>query len=181
VNAIAFGRLASGDDRRPKWARELQEEHSPWWGHRNVLGLAIGRKVQDGKQLGLSLVVFVRRKLPPRKIPKGRRIAKHVAGSAVGIKSSIPTDVRQISPCRASGLTSVERPAKVGYSVGHRLGGSGTIGCVVSDRSTGDQLGLTCAHVLAPLPSAAPGDTVLVPSLDEAQSQGVFGDAFLEP
>jgi Peptidase family S64 len=95
----------------------------------------------------------------------------------MGIHDPIPVDVQKVGKGRAEALVSATRPAQPGFSVGNRVGGSGTIGCVVQDRATSNQFGLTCAHVLAPVPTASMGDRVLVPSLDEARASHVLGRA----
>ncbi len=181
VNAIAFGHLGHEKSRSspPLWARSLHEEHAPWWKQRNVIGLGVGHKVTAGRSGGLSLVVFVRRKLARERLPAKRLVPSALDGSPIGIRDSIPVDVRKVGPGRAEALISADRPAQPGYSVGNRVGGSGTIGCVVRDRATSNQLGLTCAHVLAPVPTARPGDRVLVPSLAEARAHQVLARARL--
>jgi hypothetical protein len=179
VNAIAFGHLGDEESRSspPQWAASLHHKHARWWKQRNVIGLAVGRKLKAGRRRGLSLVVFVKRKLAPERLPATRLMPSVLGGSRIGIRESIPVDVQQVGEGFAEALISVDRPAQPGYSVGNRVGGSGTIGCVVQDRATSTRLGLTCAHVLAPLPTAKPGDRVLVPSLVEARASHVLARA----
>lgn len=190
VNAIAFGKV--GDrlpgppgprgarkrrSRPPSWARSLQQKNAFWWKQPNVIGLAVGRKVTAGREGPLSLVVFVKRKLPPERIRPEGLVPRALDASPMGIRDPIPVDVQKVGQGRAEALISVNRPAKPGFSVGNRVGGSGTIGCVVQDRATSNQFGLTCAHVLAPVPTASTGDRVLVPSLAEARASHVLGRA----
>ena len=181
VNAIAFGRLSheKKGPPPPSWVSGLHEEHAPWWKQRNVIGLAVGRKLTAGRSGGLCLVVFVKRKLAPERLATRYLVPFALDASPIGIRDAVPIDVRKVGPARAEALISADRPAQPGYSVGNRVGGSGTIGCVVRDRATSDQLGLTCAHVLAPVPTSAPGDPVLVPSLAEARAHQVLARARL--
>lgn len=190
VNAIAFGNL--GDGRRgppgprvarearlrpPSWARSLQQKNAHWWKQPNVIGLAVGRKVTAGREGPLSLVVFVKRKVARERVRAERLVPRRLDASPMGIREPIPVDVQKVGKGRAEALISVNRPAQPGFSVGNRVGGSGTIGCVVQDRATSNQFGLTCAHVLAPVPTASAGDRVLVPSLAEARASHVLGRA----
>jgi len=179
VNAIAFGHLGHKESpsSQPQWVRGLHEEHARWWKQRNVIGLGVGHKLKAGRRHDLALVVFVRRKLAPERVSVKRLMPSELDGSPIGIRDSIPVDVRKVGPGRAEALISANRPAHPGYSVSNRVGGSGTIGCVVEDRATSAQLGLTCAHVLAPIPTAKPGDRVLVPSLAEARANQVLARA----
>jgi hypothetical protein len=171
VNAIAFGHLGHKESRssQPQWVGGVHEEHARWWKQRNVIGLGVGYKLTAGRRGDLALVVFVKRKLAPERVSERRLVPPELDGSPIGIRGSIPVDVRKVGPGRAEALVSATRPAHPGYSVGNRVGGSGTIGCVVEDRAISTRLGLTCAHVLAPVPTAKPGDRVLVPSLAEAR------------
>lgn len=179
VNAIAFGRPEheKGRPSPPAWTKALHEKHASWWKQRNVVGLAVGRKVTAGRHGGLSLVVFVSRKIPRERVPAKHLVPSAVDGSKVGIRDSIPTDVQQVGKGRIDALISADRPARPGFDVGHRVGGSGTIGCVVQSRATSQRLGLTCAHVLAPVSTASPGDRVLVPCLIDARATHVLGRA----
>lgn len=198
VNAIAFGdravlRDVGGLRRRggpppsvrarrtaaaaPSPARDLQERNAAWWKQPNVIGMAVGRKRTAGREGELSLVVFVKRKLALSRLPAGRRVPSRLDAPQLGIRGQIPVDVQKVGKGRVQALISANRPARPGFSVGNRIGGSGTIGCVVRDRTTSSQLGLTCAHVLAPVPTAAAGDRVLVPSLAEARASNVLARA----
>jgi hypothetical protein len=190
VNAIAFGNLGDGRpgppgprgarklrSRPPSWARSLQQKNAFWWKQPNVIGLAVGRKVTAGREGPLSLVVFVKRKLAPERVRAERLVPRALDASPMGVREPIPVDVQKVGKGRAEALISVNRPAQPGFSVGNRVGGSGTIGCVVQDRATSSQFGLTCAHVLAPVPTASTGDRVLVPSLAEARASHVVGRA----
>jgi hypothetical protein len=179
VGAIAFGRRNREEDvsSEPQWVKDVHQEHARWWKQRNVVGLGIGHKLKAGRRRGLALVVFVRRKLDRERVSRDRMVPSELGGSPLGIRGSIPVDVRKAGPARVEALIDVNRPARPGYSVGNRVGGSGTIGCVVRDRATSARVGLTCAHVLAPLPTSQPGDHVLVPSLADAQANQVLSRA----
>lgn len=179
VRAIAFGRLGDEKGRRSldRGARLLHEKHASWWKQRNVVGLAVGRKIKAGRRGALALVVFVRRKLAPERVLPKYYLPSAVDGSQIGIRGSIPVDVQKVGKGRAEALISANRPAHPGFGVGNRVGGSGTIGCVVQSRSTSQQVGLTCAHVLAPVSTASPGDRVLVPSLADARASHVVARA----
>jgi hypothetical protein len=53
------------------------------------------------------------------------------------------------------------RPVKGGQSIGHGIAGgeTGTMGCVVKDRSSGDLFALSCNHVIADYNNAKKGST----------------------
>src|SRR5262249_29978872 len=73
----------------------------------------------------------------------------------VGIRATLRTEV--------SFVAAGARPVKGGQSLGHGVSGgeTGTMGCVVKDRSSGSLFALTCNHVIADLNNATKGTTAV--------------------
>jgi hypothetical protein len=182
VHAIAFGCLpgAPSSRRRPVAAQasHVAREHARWWETRNVVGLCYSPKVRHGRVEDLSLQVLVRAKRPKGRVPAHERIPDAISLGALGRRGRIPTDVREVGAMRLETLVSDMRPVLPGYNIGHRFGGSGTLGCAVRALETGERLGLSCGHVIARNGRAAPDDRVLVPSLEEAEAQDMLETAF---
>ena len=167
IHGIALGSDPHARDprtRRAKPVRELKREHGPWWEHPNVVGLCLGRRMQQGILGEPVLQVFVRRKTALASVRARNRIPREVDGSAVGIRGRVPTDVRAVGSGRLDVLVRTERPILPGYNVGGRRSGSGTLTCAVRSRDTGEMLGLSCSHVLARYGLASPGERVLAPA-----------------
>jgi hypothetical protein len=154
----------------------VHELHGPWFRQANVVGLGAGRQLRRGKHAGPALRVFVRRKFPLDHLDPNELIPKVIDGRPLGVDGDLILDVQAVGSPRAQSLIVVNRPALPGYNVGDGSGASGTIGCVVKDRTSGALLGLSCAHVLAAAGPAA-GAPIYVPSYGEAQQSGVLGQA----
>lgn len=144
-----------------------------WFESRNVVGLCFAPKLRRGRLEDVTLQVHVRRKRIKEKIPAHLRVPELLTHGG----KKIWTDVHEVGAARLEVLVSTARPTRPGYSVGHVDGGSGTIGCVVRSRGTGEMLGLSCAHVVGRGGAAVPGDRVLVPSRREAVAIGQLGRA----
>ncbi len=123
----------------------------------NVVGVGIGIKTRHSSQDGpISVVVLVRRKLPPAVLSASALIPPEVGGA--------PTDVIEVGDLRAlGGFTARQRPARSGASLGHYQVTAGTLGGVVRDRRSGRRLILSNNHVLANCNQARPGDPILQP------------------
>jgi hypothetical protein len=123
----------------------------------NVVGIGVGYKQVGGRDSGeLSVVVLVRRKVPPSALPVDALVPKQLA--------EVPVDVVEVGDLRAlQARTDRWRPAPGGVSIGHYAITAGTFGCVVLDRSTQEQLILSNNHVLANSNDARPGDAILQP------------------
>ncbi len=157
VHGIAFGKAS---------------KHA-WWESKNVVGLCFAPKLRRGRLEDVTLQVHVKRKRALEKIPERLRVPETIEHG--GVRSH--TDVHEVGEARVEVLVSAARPSRPGYSVGHVDGGSGTLGCVVRARDTGEQLGLSCAHVVGLGGEGDPGDRVLVPSRPDAAAIGKLGRA----
>ena len=124
----------------------------------NVVGVAAGKKISNGKQVehdGYALVVFVKEKLPVESLGKNDIIAETVGG--------IPTDIVEIGEVKALSTTGYYRPAPGGVSIGHWAITAGTLGAVVIDNITNLKMILSNNHVLANSNNANVGDVIYQP------------------
>jgi hypothetical protein len=181
VHAISIGtdpapppvaRMAVRASRPEALAPVLAKEHARWWTAPNVVGLCFAPKLKRGRVDDLALQVLVRLKRPKSKVAASRRIPDSVNLEALGLRGRVPTDVREVGAPWLESLISNDRPVLPGFSISHRRGGSGTLGCVVRSADTDELLGLSCAHVIGNYGRGVPGDRVLVPSQEEAREHG---------
>lgn len=123
----------------------------------NVVGVGVGYKETRGEATDQwALVVLVREKLPMDLLPKQDVIPKEVDG--------LVTDVKSVGRVVAYPSTTDRwRPAPGGVSVGHYAITAGTLGAVVRDASTQEQLILSNNHVLANSNDASIGDQIVQP------------------
>ncbi len=133
---------------------------------RNVVGLAVGRKVIGGEETDeLCLVVLVRKKLPEAELRSRERIPKRI--------NNVTTDVVETGELEALGqrLHVVRRPADRwrpapgGVSLAHADVSAGTLGCVV--RRDSEPFILSNSHILADSGRATPGDPILQPAPED--------------
>jgi hypothetical protein len=172
VHAIGFGRDPAHAAGRTAEAMALRDAHARWWDAANVVGLCFAPKVRRGRIEDVALQVHVRRKHRTEKLAAGRRVPPWILAPALGIRTKLWTDVREVGRARLHILASPDRPVQPGFNIGNRRGGSGTLGCVVREQTTGERLGLSCGHVIARNGQAVAGERVLVPSRDEALANG---------
>ena len=145
----------------------------PWWESRNVVGLCFAPKLQRGRRGEPVLQVHVRKKRALPKVPEKHRIPEFILHEG----KRVWTDVHEVGEASLEMLVSSARPTAPGYDVGDDDDCEGTIGCVVQSVSTGERLGLSCAHVLVG-PSGASGDRIYCPSRQSASAIGAsFGSA----
>ena len=130
----------------------------------NVCGIGIGYRITAGRMTGeLSIMILVRKKLP-----KAGLGAKAVAPQEI---QGVRTDVLQVGDIRALQLpTERWRPAPGGVSLGHYKMSTGTLGCTVYDRTTGEVLILSNNHVAANINDAQIGDPILQPGAADGGS-----------
>lgn len=123
----------------------------------NVVGVGLGYKVRKNVQVDeLCVVAMVQNKVPRVALKESELIPKTVGG--------IPTDVLQVGKLRAlQDRTERWRPAPGGVSLGHYRITTGTLGCVVRDRSTAERFILSNNHVLANENDNEAGDLILQP------------------
>jgi hypothetical protein len=163
---------------------EVQDKHeAELLALENVVGVAAGLKEKAGKPTKTwSLTVFVEQKQPKTQVPKASLVPGDVEG--------VPTDVVEVGIIEALPFIPRVRPARPGYSIGHKDITAGTFGCLVRDirrcccnlekdcgcspareECPGDYLILSNNHVLANLNEGEPGDLILQPG---AFDGGVF-------
>lgn len=124
----------------------------------NVVGVAIGYKQSKGVMTDeAAVVVLVETKKPAAALSAAQTIPRDLNG--------MPTDVYEVGQIRAL-VTPRDRFRPVipgGVSVGHYKVTAGTLGIIVTDRSTGEKLILSNNHVLANSNEALIGDPILQP------------------
>lgn len=131
----------------------------------HVVGVAVGYKddktADDGEP---SVVVLVEQKLPLAALSASDLVPKSIDG--------VRTDVYEVGYLRAYNAANPRdryRPTvPSGVSVGHYKVTSGTLGAIVTDRSSGRKLILSNNHVLANSNDALAGDVILQPGAADA-------------
>jgi hypothetical protein len=120
----------------------------------NVVGVAVGRKNETGD---LAVVTLVEQKLPLAALSASERVPAQVDG--------VLTDVVEVGYLRAFATPRDRyRPTcPSGVSIGHFKITAGTLGTIVTDRTTGEKLILSNNHVLANSNQATIGDAILQP------------------
>jgi hypothetical protein len=124
----------------------------------NVVGVAVGNKGDKTAPMSEpAVVVLVERKLPLAALSASDVIPKQVDG--------VRTDVYEVGYLRAYQTPRDRyRPTiPSGVSIGHYKITAGTLGTIVTDRSTGAKLILSNNHVLANSNDAQIGDAILQP------------------
>ncbi len=133
---------------------------------RNVVGLAVGKKVVGGEETDeLCLVVLVRKKLPEAALGSRERIPKRI--------NNVTTDVVETGELEALGQrvrvvrrpVDRWRPAPSGVSLAHPNVTAGTLGCVV--RHASEPHLLSNNHILADSGRATIGDPILQPGPED--------------
>jgi len=120
----------------------------------NVVGVAVGLKNNVGEP---SVVVLVQRKVPVAALTVAESVPKEVDG--------VKTDVVEIGYVRAydSPRDRYRPEIPSGVSIGHYKITAGTLGTIVTDRTTGEKLILSNNHVLANSNDSLVGDAILQP------------------
>lgn len=124
-------------------------------GKKNVVGVAIGKKIVGGQETEeLSVTVFVKKKEPLKDLKK-----QDVVPPTLG---KVKTDIVETGEIVAYSRITKVRPCPPGVSMGHHRVTAGTFGCLVRDRE-GRRIILSNNHVLANSNDASPGDPILQP------------------
>ena len=130
---------------------------------RNVVGVAVGRKVTAGLETEETcIVVYVERKEDERRLRRRDLVPRALDG--------VRTDVVETGRFRALELletlevshTARLRPAPGGVSIAHERVTAGTLG-ILAKRLSGEAVILSNNHVLANSNDARPGDRILQP------------------
>lgn len=124
---------------------------------KNVVGVAVGNKISQGKETNaVAVAVLVSKKEPEAALAKQDFVPRSVNG--------VPTDVVEVGNIVAlASRTDKWRPAPGGVSIGHYKITAGTLGAVVVDASTGKMAILSNNHVLANSNDASFGDPIYQP------------------
>ena len=134
---------------------ELACKRHRWALHKypGVVGVAVSLKITGNEVISIPCVtVYVRK--------KGLRSDINAVPRTV---DKVPTDVIEAGVPSFRAYSGRVRPIKPGYSISHPRSGTGTLGCFVRDRKTGEELLLSNNHVIANSNLASKGDPVLQP------------------
>lgn len=120
----------------------------------NVVGVGVGLKNLSGEP---SVVVLVEQKLPVSALSAAEMVPKQLDG--------VRTDVLEIGYVRAyeSPRDRFRPEIPSGVSIGHYKITAGTLGTIVTDKTTGEKLILSNNHVMANSNNALVGDAILQP------------------
>lgn len=121
------------------------------------------RRIRRGAQTDEPCVtVRVVKKLPLEQVRIGQVIPMSIDGKRTDVVEH-PSPIRALSIIAPQETTARMRPAPGGCSIGHYQITAGTLGCVVTDRSTGENVILSNNHVLAASNTGQIGDAILQP------------------
>jgi len=132
----------------------------------NVLGIGIGFKIKNNKELKKKcIVVLVKKKVPIEKLNKKDIIPKKFKEGAV-------TDVIETGEIKALSIINHKkkyRPAPGGVSIGHYKISAGTLGMIVKQKN--QKFILSNNHVLANSNDSKKGDLILQPGRYDSQEK----------
>jgi len=132
----------------------------------NVVGVAVGYKESGGVRTDqLALVTLVEMKKPVAALSASEAVPRELDG--------VTTDVIEVGRLVAQQSPRDRfRPViPCGVSIGHYKVTAGTLGAIVTDRTTGEKLILSNNHVLANSNDALVGDAILQPgAIDGGQN-----------
>jgi hypothetical protein len=135
---------------------------------RNVVGVAVGYKHSKGERTDdLAVVTLVEQKKPLAALSADEIIPGELDG--------VRTDVFEVGQIRAldSPMDRFRPVIPSGVSIGHYKVTAGTLGTIVTDRTSGEKLILSNNHVLANSNDALVGDAILQPAaMDGGQNPG---------
>jgi len=127
----------------------------------NIVGMAFGRRtVGDTITDEPAIVIYVMKKVGKNFLPLSHLLPRkiYIGGDCINV------DVIETGPLYSQSFTGKERPAPSGISCSHfDLGGAGTLGCLVRDKTDGSLCILSNNHVLAKENAATIGDNILQP------------------
>jgi len=145
-------------ERRSHFERDLRAARSLFTDP-NILGFGVGPKISGRESLApeISLVFFVRRKLPKSRLRYSVEIPQRFLLRTTG--SPVQTDI-QVWGNRPVAHSTVS----AGSSIGDLSGNSGTMTLAVNESGSGDSLILSCSHVLARCGNGNVGDEIESPA-----------------
>lgn len=124
-----------------------------------VQGVGIGYKWSRGVQTTKpAILVFVEKKLNKEQLASTQTAPKMISSQI----DNIATDIIETGRIVKQGLSERIRPARPGYSIGHRKVTAGTFGGLFRDKD-GDIVILSNNHVLAAENSGKAGDPIYQP------------------
>lgn len=134
-----------------------------WIAGPNIVGTGASFKQVAGTSTQVySLRVYVERKVLLQDLTPSQRVPPEVV--LPGLPDPVPTDVLEIGLPRLQTLSTMQRPALPGYSVGLLGAETGTLGCFVAKTNTPTiPLVLSNSHVLAQSGVSAPGQPIVQP------------------
>lgn len=127
----------------------------------NIVGMAFGRRiVHNAITDEPSVTIYVMKKVSKTFLPLSKLLPRKlfIGGDYIDV------DVIETGPFYPFAFVNRERPAPSGISVSlANLGGSGTLGCLVTDLTDGSLCILSNNHVLANVDLASVGDAIVQP------------------
>ncbi len=128
----------------------------------NVVGVAVGHKVTDGRETDEPcIVVLVKRKLPEGQLRPEDLVPRRLNNVSTDVVESGEIKALQLLDMQGKPRTARWRPAPGGVSIGHIDITAGTLGCLVERH--GEIFILSNNHVLANANLGKVGDPVLQP------------------
>jgi hypothetical protein len=128
----------------------------------NVVGVGMSEKVTKGRGTGvLALTFYVEKKRSLRRLSAVEALPPALPVRA-GAAETVPIDVVELGRLRLEAALNVKRnPIQPGFSIGHMNVTAGTLGAIVTPRTT--YRILSNSHVLARSGLAKLGDSILYP------------------
>lgn len=132
-------------------------------GRANVVGVAVGRKVVQGRETDETcIVVYVDHKEPEGALSRRDRVPRALDGIRTDVVATGPLRALSLVETLSASHTRRLRPAPGGVSVAHEDVTAGTLG-VLAHRTSGEAVILSNNHVLANSNAARKGDPILQP------------------
>lgn len=137
---------------------DLKRKVKSLYRKQNIVGMGVGYKETSGQSTDQSsLMVLVSKKYPLDQLSRRDRVPINING--------IVTDVVAVGQVTAQNKRRIRvRPAVGGVSIGHPAVSFGTLGTVVRDAESNQQMILSCNHILANQNNAQLGDAILQPA-----------------
>ena len=145
-------------------AKSVKERHASLLkGYPNVVGVGVGHEVVGGKRTDrVCIRVYVRRKLPKSQLAPEAVLPDNIDGLAVDVIED-EFWIHQAPPVT---LADHRRPHNLlvgGISIGHLLVTAGTLGVLVFDNRTGQEMLLSNWHVFCNSDTCQAGEPIIQP------------------
>jgi hypothetical protein len=162
-------------------AKSVKERHAGLLkGYPNVVGVGVGHEVVGGKRTDrVCIRVYVRRKLPKSQLAPEAVLPDYIDGLVVDVIE----DEFWIHQAPPVALEDRRRPHNLlvgGISIGNLLvGGAGTLGVLVFDNRTGQEMLLSNWHVLCYSATCQAGEPIIQPgAFDGGTANDVVASLF---